>query len=129
MASAVRRNVGLRETGEKTAVADNDVARMMYYLRSVSLDCGLDIIQDDLVDYKNYARLSQRRADQVFEAAYQFSPDEFHKYVSFAFNNRLFLVFSSSSLDLKQRNLTLKSFADNSTCSLTLFLQENNIFG
>lgn len=79
MATAFRRNVGLRETSKSTQVADNDVARLMYYLRSVSLSCGLDIIMDDLVDFKNYARLSSRRADQVFEAAFQYSPDEFHK--------------------------------------------------
>lgn len=79
MATAIKRNVGLRDCGRKAVIPNNDVARLMYYLQSVSVSCGLDVIQDDLVDYKNYFRLSQRRADQVFEAAYQFSPDEFHK--------------------------------------------------
>lgn len=81
MATAVKRNVGLRDYGTSVVIPNDDVARLMYYLRSVTVSCDLDILQDDLVDFQNYHRLSERRADQVFEVAYQYSPDEFHQYV------------------------------------------------
>lgn len=63
--------------GVNVVIPDNDVARVMYYLNSVTVSIGLDILEDDLVDYKNYHRLSRARAAQVFRAALLFSPDEF----------------------------------------------------
>jgi hypothetical protein len=63
--------------GVNVVIPDNDVARVMYYLNCVTVSLGLDILEDDLVDYKNYHRLSRARAAQVFQAALLFSPDEF----------------------------------------------------
>lgn len=53
--------------------------RLQYYLSSVTASCGLDAVQPDMIDYKNYRRLTRRRANQVFEAACVLSPDEFHR--------------------------------------------------
>lgn len=72
-----RLNVWVKESGRKVIVPDNDVAKLMYYLYCVTLGCGMDIIQDDLVDYAQYYCLSATRKDAVFKAAFVYSPDEF----------------------------------------------------
>jgi hypothetical protein len=69
-------SVSVAETGTSVVVPDNDVARLMYYLHCVTMGLGLDILEDDLVDYKNYRRLSRARTELVFKSALLFSPDE-----------------------------------------------------
>jgi Zinc finger, ZZ type len=65
------------ETSSPVVVPDDDVARLMYYLHCVTVSLGLDILEDDLVDYKNYRWLSHVRTELVFKSALWFSPDEF----------------------------------------------------
>jgi len=77
MATATSLSMNVRNTGVSVSVPDNDIARIMYYLHCVTLGCGLDILQDDLVDYKNYWRLTPARKALVYKSAIEFSPDEF----------------------------------------------------
>lgn len=76
MATAAGVSLEVRDVGSAVTVPNDDVARLMYYLNCVTVGCGLDIIQDDLVDYRRYYRLSTSRADSVFALALTFSPDE-----------------------------------------------------
>jgi hypothetical protein len=76
MAAVFQREREFEDVGSSCQVPNNDVARVMYYLNCVTVGCDLDIVQDDLVDYQRYHRLSKSRADAVFLAAYTYSPDE-----------------------------------------------------
>ena len=76
MATAAQISVDVKEIGHSTVVPDNDVARLMYYLNCITVGVGVDILDNDLVDFKNYWRLSPARRSLVFEAALLFSPDE-----------------------------------------------------
>lgn len=62
---------------QTAAIPDDDVARLMYYLKCVTVDLGMDILQDDLVDYKNSRRLSAARRASVIKSALELSPDIF----------------------------------------------------
>lgn len=77
MATASMLSMTVAETGVLVTVPDNDVARLMYYLNCVTVSLGLDILEDDLVDYKNYRWLSNARIELVFKSALFFSPNEF----------------------------------------------------
>ena len=57
-------------------VPNHDLAFLMYYLRCLTVDIGLDILDDDLVNYKNYGRLSNEKRALVLQYARQFSPQE-----------------------------------------------------
>jgi hypothetical protein len=77
MATASMLSVTVADTGRSVVVPDDDIARLMYYLQCVTVSLGLDILEDDLVDYKNYRRLSRARTELVVKSALLFSPDEF----------------------------------------------------
>jgi len=66
----------ITRTGVKVIVPNHDLAFLMYYLRCVTVDIGLDILDDYLVNYKNYGRLSNEDRDLVLQYARQFSPQE-----------------------------------------------------
>lgn len=66
----------LSPTGLQLTIPEDDVARLMYYLKSITLSCGLDLIQDDLVDYEKYDELSTEREDHVFKAAFVYKPEQ-----------------------------------------------------
>jgi Zinc finger, ZZ type len=76
MAAIFQQETGYEDVGTTCTVPNNDIARVMYYLHCVTVGCDMDVLQDDLVDYKHYYRLSKSRADGVFLAAYTYSPDE-----------------------------------------------------
>ena len=76
MATASMISMTISETGVPVVVPDNDLARLMYYLNCVTLGLGLDLLQDDIVNYKNYRQLSRARTEQVYRSALLFSPDE-----------------------------------------------------
>ncbi|EDR04006.1 uncharacterized protein LACBIDRAFT_295117 [Laccaria bicolor S238N-H82] len=61
----------------RVSVADDDIARLMYYLHCVTVGVGLDVLQDDLVSHKNYRSLSPTRIAQVVQTADELSPDLF----------------------------------------------------
>jgi Zinc finger, ZZ type len=83
MASASRVELEVKKTGITVIIPDDDVARIMYYLQCVTVSCGLDLLQDELVDYNNYSSLSTMNADLVFQAACLLSPDELNGKVIF----------------------------------------------
>lgn len=56
--------------GTSTIVPNRDVNKLSYYLRCGTVDCGVDIIKDDLLDYKNVHKLSSDRQDAIFLLAY-----------------------------------------------------------
>eukprot|EP00180_Rhodochaete_pulchella_P001112 Plantae.Rhodophyta-Rhodochaete_pulchella.ctg1928.p1 GENE.Plantae.Rhodophyta-Rhodochaete_pulchella.ctg1928~~Plantae.Rhodophyta-Rhodochaete_pulchella.ctg1928.p1 ORF type:complete len:473 (-),score=45.52 Plantae.Rhodophyta-Rhodochaete_pulchella.ctg1928:823-2241(-) len=76
MAAALRLSFGLREIGSTTSVPDDMIAMLMYYMACALRGCGLDIIQDELLAFKSYHRLTQVQRDAVILAAYRYSPDE-----------------------------------------------------
>lgn len=66
----------MKDTTRSADVPNNDLAKLMYYLRSVTLSCGLDVLPDRLVDYPRWSLLSRAEADQVYVQSYVWSPDE-----------------------------------------------------
>ena len=76
MATAASLSVNVTGTGVSTTVPDNDIARLMYYLNCVTVGVGIDLLDDDLVDYRNYRRLSVKRASLVLKFAQMLSPRE-----------------------------------------------------
>ena len=60
----------MKAFGKRTFVPDYDVCRLSYYLYCGTTSCGLDIIVDELVDYKNAHRLPQARQDSIFKLAF-----------------------------------------------------------
>jgi hypothetical protein len=80
-------SLNVTATGVHTIVPDNDIARIMYYLNCVTVGVGIDILEDDLVDYKNYYRLSRNRAILVLKAALALSPAELINQIIFRDDN------------------------------------------
>jgi hypothetical protein len=70
-------SVGVEDYGVTVLVPNDDVARLMYYLNCVTQGVGLDILQDDLLQYKNYRLLNPARIAVVFKTAVELSPDLF----------------------------------------------------
>lgn len=69
MATFASKETEVRKTGQRVGVPPHDVCRLSYYLRSSTLSCGVDIIVDDLVDFKNAHKLPSSRIDAIFELA------------------------------------------------------------
>jgi hypothetical protein len=69
-------SVTVADAGTSVVVPNNDLTRLMYYLHCITVGLGLDILEDDLIDYENYRRLSRARTELVFQSALLFSPDE-----------------------------------------------------
>ncbi|KIJ26653.1 hypothetical protein M422DRAFT_38139 [Sphaerobolus stellatus SS14] len=76
MATAASFSATATSTGVSTTVPNDDLARIMYYLNCVTVGVGVDILMDDLVEYKNYRTLSAARRVVVFNTAKELSPDE-----------------------------------------------------
>ena len=76
MATAAQFSVDVTGTGVLTSIPDNDIARLMYYLHCITVGVGMDILEDDLVDYRNYYRLTRNRIALVIKYALLLSPDE-----------------------------------------------------
>ena len=70
-------SLNITDCGVTVSVADDDIARLMYYLRCVTVSVGLDILPDNLVRHENYRSLSPTRIARVIEAAAELSPDLF----------------------------------------------------
>ena len=77
MATLSSLSLNITNCGVSVSVADDDIARLMYYLHCVTVGVGLDLLQDDLVNHKNYRSLSPARIAQVVRAAGELSPDLF----------------------------------------------------
>ena len=77
-------NLDLKLKGSFTTVANNDLARLMYYLSCVSSVIQIDI-NEKLIDFKNYDTLSKEEEQSVVVLASLFDPQIF-------INHQLFLV-------------------------------------
>ena len=62
--------IGVKATGETCHVPNRDVCKLSYYLRCATVTCGLDIIVDDLLDFKNAHLLPSAKQDAIFKFAY-----------------------------------------------------------
>jgi len=103
MATLSEFSMDITRTGVKVIVPNHDLAFLMYYLRCVTVDIGLNILDDDLVNYENYGQLSNERRDLVFEYAREFCPEELIDKVIFrddqnVFTNRLMNEFVEISV-------------------------------
>ena len=76
MATASTPPFNVTRRGVSIVVPEDDVARLMYYLNCVTLSVGLNLLQDDLVQFQNYRQLSPARIAVVFKTAIELSPDE-----------------------------------------------------
>ncbi len=70
MAAIVSEKMGMKATGTRCTVPDHDVCRLSYYLKCGTVGCGLDIIVDELLDFKNAHKLPRARQDAIFKLAY-----------------------------------------------------------
>jgi hypothetical protein len=97
MALAFRQNeFGVKRTGQSVTVADNDIAKLMYYLNCVctTIDCNNDPEIRRFTNYSNWHSLSTDEQRQLVVLCYTFSPD--------IFNNKVF--FQSDALCLNRGN-------------------------
>ena len=69
-------NLDLKLKGSFTTVANNDLARLMYYLSCVSSVIQIDI-SEKLIDFKNYDTLSKEEEQSVVVLASLFDPQIF----------------------------------------------------
>ena len=77
MATLCSLSLNMTDCSVTTSVANDDIARLMYYLHCVTVGVGLDILQDDLVRHQNYRSLSPTRIALVIQTAADLSPDIF----------------------------------------------------
>ena len=77
MATLSSLSLNMTDCSLATSVANDDIARLMYYLKCVTVDIGLDILQGDLVHHQNYRSLSPTRIALVIQTAAELSPDLF----------------------------------------------------
>ena len=86
MALAFQQNqIGVKRTSESTSVANNDIAKLMYYLRCVctTIDCNNDTDIQRFTNHWNWASLSLDEQRQLVVLCYTFSPDIFEGKVFF----------------------------------------------
>ena len=102
-----RAEIKVKETGQRTTVPNNDIARLMYYFHCVC--CCIE--PDDsstisrLRDYKNYDRLSSDEETQLLALCLALSPDKligtiFHPASDCGDCNNKFLELSAVKTDL-----------------------------
>ncbi|UJR18271.1 hypothetical protein I4U23_005174 [Adineta vaga] len=79
-----RNEIEFERTGQATTVANNDVARLMYYLDCVcdAIDCANDSDIQRFTNYNNWHHLSIEEQKALLVVCYAFSPD--------VLNNRVF---------------------------------------
>jgi predicted Fe-S protein YdhL (DUF1289 family) len=86
MALAFRQNeFGVKRTGQSVTVADNDIAKLMYYLNCVctTIDCNNDPEIRRFTNYSNWHSLSTDEQRQLVVLCYTFSPDIFEDKIFF----------------------------------------------
>ncbi len=80
-----RNELDVKRTTRPTTIADNDVARLMYYLNCVctSIDCNQDEDIRRFTNYGNWRYLSAEEQKLLVVLCYTFSPDVFEGKVFF----------------------------------------------
>jgi hypothetical protein len=77
--------IGVKRTGQSTTVADNDIAKLMYYLNCVctTIECNDEPEIRRFINYRNWSSLSTEEQQQLFVLCYTLSPDIFQNKVFF----------------------------------------------
>jgi hypothetical protein len=85
MAFIQKSQIDVKEYGNEVTVAENDVAKLMYYLNCVCriVDCTDDREISRFIDYHNWASLSINDQKKLLALCYTFSPDVFDDKVFF----------------------------------------------
>lgn len=110
---------GLKATGTSVTVPNHDVCRLSYYLKCGTVSCGLDIIVDELLDFKNAHKLPRARQDAIFRLAYNDFDLETLANVT---------IFLDDEHDMLPKN-TSNEFYEVSKVSNILAVQEDAIIG
>ena len=74
-----KKEVGFTDTSVSANVPDNDIARLMYYIDSITTVLGMEITKyniDRLTDYKNYYVLTNDEKETLLSLCKELSPDE-----------------------------------------------------
>jgi len=77
MATLSSLSLNVTDCSVTTSVANDDIARLMYYLNCVTVGISLDILQDDLIHHQNYHSLSPTCIALVIKTATELSTDLF----------------------------------------------------
>src|SRR5690348_8131370 len=69
--------IEIKRTGTKVTVPDNDVARLMYYLKCVctTIDCKNDPDIQRFISYQNWQQLSVNEQKALIVLCYTISPE------------------------------------------------------
>lgn len=80
-----KREIEVKRTGQSTTVADNDTARLMYYLNCVctTIECNDEREIQRFTKYSNWRSLSVDEQKQLLVLCYTLSPDVFEGKVFF----------------------------------------------
>ena len=80
-----KHEIEFKRTGQSTTVADNDTAKLMYYLYCVckTIECNDDREIQRFTNYSNWSSLSGDEQRQLFVLCYTLSPDVFDGRVFF----------------------------------------------
>ena len=70
MALYLESETNAKAIGTLVTVPDRDVNKLAYYLYCGTTACGVDIINEDLVNFRNVHLLPQKRQDAIFLLAY-----------------------------------------------------------
>ncbi|KAF9531442.1 hypothetical protein CPB83DRAFT_849028 [Crepidotus variabilis] len=119
MATAAAFTYNVKDTSVSTVVPDDDIAHLMYYLNCVTKGVGLDILQDDLIEYQRYNFLSPLRIAVVFKTAVELSPDELIGK----------LIFRDDEHDLIPRNMNNTFISINTACNIVSIQRDILISG
>ena len=119
MATLSSLSLNITNCGSSTSVPNDDIARLMYYLRCVTVSVGLDVLQDDLVSYKNYRSLSPTRIAMVVQAAAELSPDLFIDKV----------IFCDDDCEVVERNEGNKFVRISAACNILSLQSDIFIMG
>jgi hypothetical protein len=85
MALIQRNEIGFKEFGSDVSVAENDVAKLMYYLNCVciTVNCNDDPEIRRFTNYRNWSNLSVDDQKKLLVLCYALSPDIFEDKVFF----------------------------------------------
>jgi len=95
--------IGVKRTSSSATVPDNDIAKLMYYLRSVctTIDCNNDSEIQRFTNYWNWRSLSVDEQRQLVVLCYTFSPDVFEGRVFFQ-KDALCIEYSNEFYEISQ---------------------------
>jgi hypothetical protein len=95
--------IGVKRTGERATVADNDIAKLMYYLKCVctTIECNDQPEIRRFTNYSNWRSLSTDEQQQLFVLCYTLSPDILQNKVFFQ-NDTLCIDTSNEFYEISQ---------------------------